>query len=46
MEKYVSMLLLFALMLVFSTSALAIPGMGDTMGKAVKLSQVSSDLMV
>lgn len=37
MKKYVSTLLVFAIMLVFSTSAFAIPGMGDTMEKAIKI---------
>ncbi|MDG0871271.1 hypothetical protein L3476_10950 [Paenibacillus thiaminolyticus] len=37
MKKFVSTLLVFALMLVFSTSAFAIPGMGDTMEKAIKI---------
>lgn len=37
MKKFVSMLLVFALMSVFSMSAIAMPGMGDTMEKAIKI---------
>ncbi|NEZ42215.1 hypothetical protein [Paenibacillus alvei] len=37
MKKFVSTLLVFALMLVFSISAVAMPGMGDTMEKAIKI---------
>ncbi|MCM3337512.1 hypothetical protein M3650_02330 [Paenibacillus sp. MER TA 81-3] len=36
-KKFISMLLVFALMLVLSQSAFALPGMGDTQEKAINI---------